>query len=138
MSSPYISVGLRQFVFERANGRCEYCLTPEFTSLAPLEVDHIVAQKHGGKTEPENLALSCSLCNKHKGSDLTSIDPISGNITPLFHPRQHQWSDHFRLEEAHMVPLTPEGRATIRLLQLNRQDRLEERALLVLAGLLEQ
>ncbi|NJN55291.1 MAG: HNH endonuclease [Anaerolineae bacterium] len=137
MSSPYISVALRQSLFDRANGRCEYCRTPESTSLAPHEIDHIVAQNMGVKPKPENLALSCTLCNKHKGSDLTSIDPTSGTITPLFHPRQHRWVDHFKLEEALIIPLTPEGRVTVRLLQLNRQDRLEERELLAVVGLLE-
>jgi len=56
--------------------------------IAPHEVDHVIAEKHGGLTEPDNLALSCTLCNKHKGSDLTSIDPETGDIVPLYHPRK--------------------------------------------------
>ena len=86
MAQKYVPVALRRIVRTRSGERCEYCLIPEALTLAPHWVDHIVAEKHGGKTEEDNLALSCVLCNQHKGSDLTSIDPESGQITPLFHP----------------------------------------------------
>ncbi len=71
----YISTALRQAVYARAKGCCEYCLVPENFALASHEIDHIIAEKHGGKTIDENLALSCTICNKHKGSDIASIDP---------------------------------------------------------------
>lgn len=73
--STYIPSALRKLVYGRANGCCEYCFFPEIATLASHEVDHIIAEKHGGLTEADNLALSCVLCNKHKGSDLASIDP---------------------------------------------------------------
>jgi hypothetical protein len=132
----YIPVGLRQLVYERAKGRCEYCLIPEIAVLIPHEVDHIIAQKHGGLTESENLALSCTLCNKYKGSDLASLDPATGNIVALYHPRREHWANHFQLSEAQFVPITPTGHVTIRLLQLNSPNRIEERKLLITAGLL--
>ena len=93
-------------------------------------VDHIVAEKHGGQTTEENLAFSCVLCNQHKGSDLTSIDPESGLITPLFHPRTDPWVEHFRLVDGTIEPLTPRGRVTVRLLRINILARIEERILL--------
>lgn len=132
----YIPSGLRQQVHERAEGRCEYCLIPETVVLVPHEVDHIIAQKHGGLTESENLALSCTVCNKYKGSDLASLDPDTGAIIPLFHPRWERWMDHFQLRGAEIVPLTSTGRVTVRLLQLNHPDRIEERDLLLAAGIL--
>lgn len=76
---------------ERAGERCEYCLIPESMTFALHEIDHIIAEKHGGRTEEENLGLSCALCNGFKGSDLTSIDPETGAIVPLFHPRRDAW-----------------------------------------------
>jgi len=97
-------------------------------------VDHVIAEKHGGATELDNLALACWRCNRHKGTDLTSIDPETGAITPLFNPRTQQWHDHFRLHGAVIEPLTPEGRATVALLQLNRPDRVEEREVLMAKG----
>jgi 5-methylcytosine-specific restriction endonuclease McrA len=136
MSQTYIPAALRRLVRERAGDRCEYCLIPESVTFAPHWIDHIVAEKHGGKTDPDNLANSCILCNQCKGSDLTSIDPDSGEIVALFHPRRDRWQDHFRLEQGRIEPLTPVGRVTVRLLQLNQRDRVEERKHLAAAGLL--
>ena len=129
--STYISSVLRKLVYERANRCCEYCFFPEAAILASHEVDHIIAQKHGGLTKADNLALSCVLCNKHKGSDLASLDPETKKLTPLYHPRQDCWSEHFQLNGAEFIPLTPIGRVTLRLLQLNRSDRIKERKLLI-------
>jgi len=75
MSKTYIKAALRKQIYQRAKGCCEYCLIPDIAAFAPHEVDHVIAEKHGGLTKVDNLALSCALCNKHKGSDLTSIDP---------------------------------------------------------------
>jgi hypothetical protein len=137
MSKAYIPVSLRKQVYERSRGCCEYCWTPSIASFAPYEIDHIIAEKHGGLTESENLALSCTLCNKHKGSDLASIDPETGEIIPLYHPRQDLWHEHFQLKDSEIIPLTAKGRVTIRLLPLNRRDRVEERRLLLKAGMLK-
>jgi 5-methylcytosine-specific restriction endonuclease McrA len=138
MSKTYIPVILRKQVYERAKGCCEYCRIPDRATFAPHEIDHIIAEKHGGRTEAENLALSCTLCNKHKGSDLASVDPETGEIVPLYHPRLNQWDEHFRLSGAEFIPLTARGRVTIQLLQLNRKDRVEERQLLLEAGMIER
>ena len=137
MSKTYIPVALRRQVEERANNCCEYCLMPDFATFASHEIDHIIAEKHGGRTESENLALSCTLCNKYKGSDLASIDPDTQKIVPLYHPRQNYWDEHFRLSRAEFIALTAICRVTIRLLQLNRIDRVEERQLLLDAGIIE-
>ncbi len=86
MSVTYIPAALRNLVYERADGCCEYCLISETVTFAAHQIDHIIAEKHGGQTVEENLALSCALCNKYKGSDLTSIDPETGEIVRLFNP----------------------------------------------------
>lgn len=135
MSKTHISSSLRRLVRERANGCCEYCLIPEIATFAVHEIDHIIAEKHGGLTEGDNLALSCTLCNQYKGTDLTSIDPNSGEIVPLYHPRQDLWLDHFLCKDARIIPLTAKGRVTVRLLQFNRSERIEERQLLIETGL---
>ena len=82
MSNTYIPPALRRLVYERAGGCCEYCLIPETAVFAGHEIDHIIAQKHGGPTDADNLALSCAVCNKHKGSDLASLDPETGLMFP--------------------------------------------------------
>lgn len=55
----------------------------------------------------------------------------------MYHPRLNQWNEHFRLSGAEFVPLTAMIRVTIQLLQLNRKDRVEERQLLLEAGMME-
>jgi hypothetical protein len=136
MSQTYVPAHLRRLVRERAKDCCEYCLMPESVSFASHWIDHIVAEKHGGKTEADNLANSCILCNQRKGSDLGSIDPDTGALTPLFHPRRDRWADHFRLVKGLIAPLTPIGRVTVGLLQLNHPDRIDEREQLIAAGVL--
>jgi hypothetical protein len=132
----YVPAALRRLVHDRARGACEYCLAPEATALFAHEVDHIVAEKHGGMTTSDNLALACAACNLHKGSDIGSIDPVTGELVRLFHPRRDRWSDAFELVDARIVARTPTARATVRLLQRSRPDRVAERALLVAAELL--
>jgi hypothetical protein len=81
--------------------------------------DHIVASKHGGKTEEANLAWACFLCNRFKGSDIASIDSETGEVVRLSNPRVDEWHAHFRLDEGRIVALTPVGRVTAFLLQFN-------------------
>lgn len=89
MTPTRIPATLRQQVRQRAGLRCEYCLLAEADAFFPHEPDHIIAIKHGGETTEENLALSCFDCNRFKGSDVSSIDPVTGQLTPLFNPRSH-------------------------------------------------
>jgi hypothetical protein len=136
MSKAYISAALRRLVYDRANHACEYCLMPELAAFVAHEIDHVIAEKHGGKPEADNLALACSICNKYKGSDLASVDPLSEDVIRLYHPRRDGWRDHFRLEVGEILPLTAIGRVTVRLLQFNRAERVGERMLLSQANML--
>jgi HNH endonuclease len=122
--------GVRKFIRERADGICEYCRISERFTLAVHEVDHIIAVKHGGRTTDENLALCCTLCNRYEGSDIASIDAETGRLTPLFHPRLDRWADHFEFRNGEIMGLTAAGRATIRLLRMNRPARVRERQLI--------
>jgi hypothetical protein len=127
----YVSANLRQLVIERAGERCEYCLFPQHGALLSFEMEHIIAEKHGGKTEAENLALACPYCNRAKGSDLGSLDPKTGQLTPFYNPRVQAWNEHFKLDSTIIKPLTPEGRVTIFILQFNEPERLQERKTLI-------
>lgn len=75
----------RQFVRQRAGGICEYCRIPQAASpLIPFHVEHIIPKQHGGSDDPKGLALACDRCNAYKGPNLTSIDPDTGDVVPLF------------------------------------------------------
>ena len=116
MSVKYIPVALRRLVEKRANHRCEYCLLPDNLSFFPHEIDHVIPEKHGGTTNADNLAFTCWRCNRHKGTDLGSFDPQTGEFSFLFNPRKQKWSEHFVFEEVAIVGLTAEGRTTVKLL----------------------
>jgi hypothetical protein len=131
----YISSALKKLVVDRANGRCEYCLLPNLVTYYPHEVDHIQAEKHEGETVAENLCLSCSQCNRHKGSDLASIDKVTGDIVLLFNPRKDQWNEHFQLRDAYIEGTTPKGRATARLLHFNDDEQMNLREELIKLGI---
>ena len=105
------------------------------TPLIIFHVEHIVARKHNGSDQLDNLALACPECNLHKGSNLTGIDPDSGLVTRLFDPRTQIWSEHFVWEGLRIVGQTAVGRTTNWMLDLNSRpgfgfdwQRLEEEA----------
>lgn len=132
--SEAVPAALRARVRERAKGRCEYCLVHEEDAWVPHEPDHIIAAKHRGRTDAANLAWTCLACNRHKGTDLASIDDETGRVVRLFHPRHDRWERHFRLEGPMLVGRTAVGRVTVLLLQLNRRDRVRLRRTLIAAG----
>jgi 5-methylcytosine-specific restriction endonuclease McrA len=86
---------LRLRVWERANGRCEYCQLPQSCTTLPHELDHIRARQHRGRKSLANLCLACAACNTHKGPNVAGYDPRSGRLVPLFHPRRDDWHAHF-------------------------------------------
>jgi 5-methylcytosine-specific restriction endonuclease McrA len=115
-------------VRERAANRCEYCQTHQDDSpLAALHIEHIRPLKHGGSDDESNLCLACIDCNLHKGPNLTGIDPVTDEVTPLFNPREQLWDDHFCWQGIQIVGLTPIGRTTIRVLCMNSDEQLELR-----------
>lgn len=130
----YISAELRRLVTERAGGCCEYCRVSKEDRLISYEIDHIIAVKHNGSTEADNLCFCCYQCNGFKGSDIASVDPETRQPAFLFNPRKHRWEDHFRLNGAVIEPLTPEGKATAFLLRFNMPERVEERETLRVLG----
>ena len=126
---------LRDQVRQRAGDRCEYCRLPQACTTLPHEADHIRSQKHHGPTTPDNLCWACARCNNFKGSDVSSYDPATNELGPLFNPRTDAWDDHFGWHGPMLFGRTEIGRATIELLQINLQDRVEHRRLLNEVGM---
>ena len=126
---------VRAQVRERANERCEYCQLRESDwPLFSFHLEHIVAKKHHGDDEMTNLAWSCLACNLGKSSNLSGRDTVTGRVAVLFNPRRQRWSRHFAWDGAELVGLTPCGRATVDVLNINDPDRVKLRGLLILAG----
>lgn len=118
----------RERVRKRAGDRCEYCLLPQgYSPVARLQIEHIIPRKHGGDDGDQNLALACIDCNLSKSSNLSGIDPVTGRTVVLFNPRRQNWEEHFAWDGPSIIGLTETGRATIRVLNMNTEDRLRVR-----------
>lgn len=130
-----VSTTLRRLVFDRANGCCEYCLLAQNVAAHKHEPDHIIPRQHDGETTSDNLALACARCNRYKGYNIGSYDPETGELVAFYNPRRQKWSDHFRLVENIITPLTPNGRVTAKMLHFNDVDRIEERERLIAVNL---
>ena len=104
---------------------------PQRFDVLPFELDHIIARKHGGETNLENLALSCYPCNAHKGPNIAGIDDGTGAVIRLFHPRLDSWADHFEWAGPELIGRTPIGRVTIQVLCINSPGRVALRRALL-------
>jgi hypothetical protein len=123
-----MDISTRQAVAMRAGRRCEYCGLPDFADPhGAFHLEHVVPKQHGGNDDIDNLAWSCSRCNRRKGPNLASIDPSTGQVTELFNPRKLTWTEHFVVREARIFGLTTIGRATVRLLDMNAHHRVQLR-----------
>lgn len=64
---------------------CNYCGSTE-----NLEIDHVFAQKFGGKDKADNFILSCRSCNSSKGKkDLMEWMSFRGQFLPLMVIRRY-------------------------------------------------
>lgn len=123
MNPHYAQVALR------AEHRCEYCHAPEAVFNFPFEVEHIIPIASGGADSDSNWALACRSCNLWKAAHLQGLDPISGAMVRLFHPREDNWDAHFRVdpENGEIRGNTSVGRATIECLRMNHEAQRKAR-----------
>jgi hypothetical protein len=120
---------IRLFVTTRAFGCCEYCMSQEKYASQSFSIEHIIPQILGGTSDFENLALACQGCNNFKYTKLTALDNETSNVVTLFNPRQHKWTEHLQWNNHFtvVIGITPIGRATVKALQLNRDNLINQR-----------
>jgi len=128
-----ISKKLRKLIADRAFHLCEYCKSPQTYSPSPFDVEHIIPKSRGGQSDSDNLAYSC---NDYKSNKISATDPINHLEIPIFHPRKNIWSDHFAWDVSGLfiIGTTPNGRASVDLLKLNRLELVNLRSLLTMIG----
>jgi 5-methylcytosine-specific restriction endonuclease McrA len=73
MARQYIPVELKNQVFDRAKGICEYCYSQAKFSPNNCEIEYIVPVSREGTTTSENLALACPSCNSYKSNKIEAI-----------------------------------------------------------------
>lgn len=136
MPREYIGPEDRQYISERAGGRCEYCKSPAEFATQAFSIEHILPLCRGGKTCLDNLALACPGCNGHKYAKTEAADPVDGTMVSLYNPRTQVWLEHFRWHAGFtlVAGVTPPGRATVEALHLNRPGIVNMRRVLFMAG----
>lgn len=125
---------VRLLVIQRAKFRCEYCKIHTEDLFFSFEIDHVIALKHGGTNDLDNLAFACPHCNQHKGSDFATLLDDFNDIVVLFNPRKHIWTDHFEFIEGEIIAKTRIGKASVKIFQFNKPDLLILRRLLSEVG----
>jgi len=120
----------------RAAGRCEYCRSPDRYSPQPFSLEHISPRSAGGSDSLENRAWCCQGCNNHKYTHSEALDALSGVVVPLFHPRADSWDAHFLWSDdfTQILGITATGRVSVLVMNLNRQELVNLRRLLVAFG----
>jgi hypothetical protein len=108
---------------------------PDTCTTLPFQIDHIIAEKHGGPTVLENLAYCCLPCNAYKGPNIAGVTRGTQEVVRLFHPRTDIWEEHFAWEGARLLGRTSIGRVTIAVLAINAPYRLEFRHALSAEGI---
>ncbi|WP_165223103.1 HNH endonuclease [Aquisphaera insulae] len=129
-----MNIELERHVWQRARSCCEYCQLPQGFSPLPHAVDHIISQQHRGPTSAENLALACFFCNSYKGPNIAGLNPRTGRMVRLFHPRKDRWLRHFLWDGPVLVGRTHTGNVTLGLLQINRDEAVDLREYLIREG----
>ena len=72
--------------------------------------------------------------SRDKGPNIAGVDPLSGRIVRLFHPRKDRWARHFIWNGPVLVGQTRIGRATIAVLEINHPEFVAWREVLVREG----
>jgi hypothetical protein len=111
----------------RARQRCEYCHLPQACYLLRFQLDHIIAEQHGGKTKLKNLCLACPRCNTKKVPNIAGRGNRAGEVVRLYNPRTDIWTDHFQWVNAKLRAVSHIGRVTIVVLDMNEPSAIEFR-----------
>ncbi len=129
---------LRRNVAGRAAFCCEYCRLPEKAAFFSFQVDHIISVRHDGKTDLDNLAFACPICNRKKGTDLGTLVGDPPQLIRFFNPRLDKWEEQFFFEiSGEILSKTDIGKATLKFFDFNYPDAVIERRKLLLAGVLK-
>ena len=95
--------------------RCAYCQTTQANSGQPDGRRPHLARDAGGDTAFTTSVLHVVGVTSIKAPKTAAIDPLTGEMTPIFHPRHDRWQGHFAWDEStiYWSGLTQNGRATI-------------------------
>ena len=123
-----IPLTLSPELLARYDYKCSYCHRPiGLSDYRFFESDHIYPASEDGPDTPDNRTPACRECNRLKSNKTQWKDPDSGCNVSLFAPNKDIWEEHFSISELTgvIVGISPKGRATVDLLELNKRLRNE-------------
>lgn len=120
---------IRDYLREKQNGRCAFCRMKIHEENATAEVEHVVNK--GSRLDwmflPQNMVLSCKLCNSSKGTkktlkDMTLSDyPDDGEEFLFVNPYFDRYSEHIEIKNDILyMGITDKGKYTVKACHLNR------------------
>ncbi len=65
----------------------------------------------------------CEYCKLHEDDDVYTF-----HVEHIVAIKHDDWTEHFTFQGSHVIGLTPRGRATVRVLDMNDPDRVRVRA----------
>ena len=119
---------IKQALIDMLNDKCAYCES----KITHIEWGHIEHYKPKSVYEEltfewTNLLLACSICNVNKDKKF----PVENDNGPFINPCDDEPNDHFMFdfsnEIASVYGITPRGKTTEELLDLNRHDLRKKR-----------
>lgn len=125
----------KRYLREDFQFRCVYCdiHENEYGGLHHFHVEHFrpysIPRFLGLKTSYSNLLYACGICNKRKGNDWPSDDPLIDGRGYL-DPCEHDYENHFcsaATPAYHVEALSPAAKYMVRRLRLNRRQLLQMR-----------
>ena len=130
-----ISARLDAKIRRDLKNRCSYCLLLQTILSSLLEIEHILPTSKGGSDDEANLCLSCRGCNGYKSDKIEGFDSETKKSVKLFNPRTQKWKRHFECAEnfSKIIGKTAGGRATARVLKMNRKQTVDARIVRVAA-----
>lgn len=120
---------IRDHLREKQKGRCAFCRMKLHEENATAEVEHVVNK--GSRLDwmflPQNMVLSCKLCNSSKGAkkalkDMTLSDyPDDGEEFLFVNPYFDRYSEHIEIKNDILyMGITDKGKYTVKECHLNR------------------
>lgn len=127
---------IRDYMYEKQNGQCAYCRLHISRAVMHVHRDHIVNKSAHPQWIflPENLCVSCPVCNEYKGETEVMVNPRvrvypkdSGGFR-IIHPLYDKYLDNIELIDGILYRgKTEKDVFTIRTCHLSRVKLAEER-----------
>ena len=127
---------LKNDMYKKQYKRCAFCRIHIPTGCVHMHRDHIVYKDAHPQWMflPENLCVSCPICNEFKGTTevltnpKTAVYPKDSNGFKIIHPLYDRYSEHIELLNGILYKgKTAKGVFTIETCHLYRVDLAEER-----------